>query len=83
MAKVEKGGSVKVLLVQLKSCWIGAGGPKERQSLEKENQRRGRDIPELNEYHGSCQKILLCSEPPGKLRARSQVKTSSHDSALQ
>ena len=35
MAKVGKGGSVKVLLVQLKSCWIGAGVQRRGSPWEK------------------------------------------------
>lgn len=33
MAKVGKGGSIRMLFVKLTSCRFGAGGPKERQSL--------------------------------------------------
>ena len=35
MAKAGKGGSIRMLFVKLTSCRIGAGGPKERQSLGK------------------------------------------------
>ena len=44
MAKVGKGGSIRMLLGEA--------------VLGKQSQRRGRNTPELKEYHGSSRKAL-------------------------